>query len=67
MAGEFVLGMHGEMTHNGRRLAGMYPHEQVKLVEEVGAHIFGAVINTQARKSFPWNLARSVTFSKACT
>jgi dimethylamine---corrinoid protein Co-methyltransferase len=67
MAGEFVLGMHGEITHNGKRLAGMYPHEQVKLVEEAGAHIFGAVMNTQTNQSFPWNLARAVTFSKACT
>jgi len=67
MAGEFVLGMHGEMTHRGKRLAGLYPHEQVKLVEEAGAHIFGAVINTQTNQSFPWNLARAVTFSKACT
>lgn len=31
MADEFVRGMHGEITHNGKRLAGMYPHEQVKL------------------------------------
>ena len=66
MAGEFVLGMHGEITHNGKQLAGMYPHEQVKLVEEAGAHIFGAVVNTQTNQSFPWNLARSVTFNKAC-
>lgn len=67
MAGEFVLGMHGEITHNGKQLAGMYPHEQVKLVEDAGAHIFGAVVNTQTNQSFPWNLARSVTFTKACT
>jgi len=67
MAGEFVLGMHSELTHNGKRLAGLYPHDQVKLVEEAGAHIFGAVVNTNTTKSFPWNLARSVTFSKACT
>ena len=67
MAGEFVLGMHGDLTHHGKRLAGMYPHEQVKLVEDAGAHIFGAVVNTQTNRSFPWNLARSVTFAKACT
>ena len=67
MAGEFVIGMHGEITHNGARLAGLYPHEQVKLVEEAGAHIFGAVVNTDTRKSFPWNLARAVTYSKACS
>jgi len=67
MAGEFVLGMHGELTHNGILLAGLYPHQQVKLAEAAGAHIFGAVVNTQTNRSFPWNLARSVTFSKACT
>jgi len=67
MAGEFVLGMHGELTHNGQVLAGLYPHQQVKLVESAGAHIFGAVVNTQTNRSFPWNLARSVTFNKACT
>ena len=67
MAGEFVLGMHSELTHNGKRLAGLYPHDQVKLVEEAGAHIFGAVVNTNTTQSFPWNLARSVTFCKACT
>jgi len=67
MAGEFVLGMHGEITHNGKRLAGMLPHEQVKMVEAAGANIFGAVMNTQTIKSFPWNLARSITYNKACT
>jgi dimethylamine--corrinoid protein Co-methyltransferase len=34
MTGKFVLGMHGEITYGGRRLAGMYPHEQVKVVAE---------------------------------
>ena len=66
MAGEFVIGMHGEMTHNGKRLAGMFPHEQVKLAEEAGATIFGPVINTDAGRSIPWNIARSVTFTKSC-
>lgn len=67
MAGEFVLGMHGELTHNGKRLAGLYPHQQVKLVEEAGAHIFGVVVNTNSKRSFPWNLACSVTYCKACS
>jgi len=66
MAGEFVIGMHGEMTHNGKRLAGMFPHEQVKLAEEAGATIFGPVVNTDAGQSIPWNIARSVTFTKSC-
>lgn len=67
MAGEFVLGMHGRLTYDGKRLAGMYPHEQVKVCEVAGATIFGAVVNTNTSKSLPWNLARTCTFLKACT
>lgn len=66
MAGEFVLGLHGQMSFGGTRLAGLYPHQQVKLAEQAGATIFGPVCNTNASKSFPWNLARAVTFIKAC-
>lgn len=66
MAGEFVLGMHGELTYDGVRLAGLYPHQQVKIVEKAGGTIFGPVINTNSSKSFPWNLARAVTYVKAC-
>jgi len=66
MAGEFVLGMHGQLFYDGVRLAGLYPHQQVKLAEKAGATIFGAVVNTNSSKSFPWNLARAVTFMKAC-
>jgi len=67
MASEFVLGMHGEIEYNGKRLAGMYPHEQVKVCEEAGADIFGCAINVNASESTPWNLARAVTFVKATT
>ncbi len=66
MAGEFVIGMHGELTYDGVRLAGLYPHQQVKLAAKAGVRIFGAVVNTNSSKSFPWNLARAVTFMKAC-
>jgi dimethylamine--corrinoid protein Co-methyltransferase len=66
MTGEFVLGMHGRMTFDGVRLAGLYPHHQVKVCEKAGATIFGCVINTNSSMSFPWNLARTVTFTKAC-
>lgn len=66
MAGEFVLGMHGEISYDGVRLAGLYPHEQVKLAQKAGATIFGPAINTSPTKSFPWNLARTATFVKAC-
>ena len=64
MSGEFILGMHGEIRFNGKRLAGMYPHEQVKILEVVGADIFGPAINVNTSESIPWNLARTVTFVK---
>lgn len=67
MAGEFVLGMHGRLKYNDVRLAGLYPHQQVKLVEQAGASIFGAVVNTNCNMSFPWNIARVCTFIKACS
>lgn len=67
MAGEFVLGMHGQLEYDGVRLAGLYPHKQVKLAEKAGANIFGLVVNTNSNMSFPWNIARTVTFVKACT
>lgn len=66
-AGEFVLGMHGQLEYNGTRVAGLYPHMQVKLAEKAGANIFGAVVNTNTKQSFPWGIARTVTFIKACT
>ncbi len=66
MAGEFVLGMHGKLTYEGVRLAGLYPHQQVKLAEKAGATIFGPVVNNNSKKTFAFNLARAVTFCKAC-
>lgn len=67
MVGEFVLGMHGKLTYQGNRLAGMYPHQQVKAAEKAGVSIFGLVVNTNSNKSLAWNLSRTVTFVKACT
>jgi dimethylamine--corrinoid protein Co-methyltransferase len=64
MAGEFIIGVHGQMVFNGQRLAGMFPHEQVKVAEAAGVDIFGPVINTNCSQSFPWNIARTVTFVK---
>ena len=64
MCSEFVLGLHGEIAFDGVRLAGLYPHDQVKMAEAVGADIFGPAINVKASKSTPWNLARAVTFVK---
>jgi dimethylamine--corrinoid protein Co-methyltransferase len=66
MAGEFVLGMHGEVSHGGVRLAGLYPHEQVRLAQDAGVTIFGPAINTVTNRSIPWNLARAITYTKAC-
>jgi dimethylamine--corrinoid protein Co-methyltransferase len=67
MSAEMVLGFHGQLEYNGKRLAGMWPHQQMEVVQEAGAHVFGPVVNTNSRKSTPWNLARAITFVKACT
>jgi dimethylamine--corrinoid protein Co-methyltransferase len=67
MAAEFVLGMHGKVEYRGTRVAGLYPHQQVKLVEEAGAHVFGPVVNTNTRRSSAWNVSRAATFVKACS
>ena len=64
MAGEFVLGMHGKLTYDGVILAGLYPHKQVGLAEKAGSTVFGAVVNTNTARSFPWNIARVCTFMK---
>lgn len=66
MAGEFVLGMHGDLTWEGERLAGLYAHEQVRLAEKAGVTVFGPVCNTNTSESTPWNLSRAITFMKAC-
>ena len=67
MSSEFVIGMHGKLKYDGVRLAVLYPHEQVRICEKAGATIFGAVINTNSTKSFPWNIARVCTFLKECS
>jgi dimethylamine--corrinoid protein Co-methyltransferase len=64
MASEFVLGMHGKMTFDGKRLAGMFPHDQVKMVEAAGADIFGLAVNVNTSNTVPWNLSKAVTFVK---
>ena len=67
MAGESVMGIHGSIEYDGQIVAGLYPHQQVKLAEKAGASVFGPVCNTNTSKSLAWNLARAVTFIKACT
>jgi len=66
MAGEFILGMHSELEYDGVRLAGLYPHDQVKLAQKAGVTIFGPVVNTNTSETCPWNLSRAITFVKAC-
>jgi dimethylamine--corrinoid protein Co-methyltransferase len=67
MSSEFVLGMHGGLTYKDTRLAGLYPHHQVKVAEQAGVTIFGPVVNTNTGKSTAWNIARAVTYVKACS
>lgn len=64
-SGEFVLGMHGGVEFAGTRLAGLYPQDQVKVVQEAGADIYGLAVSTNSNRSVPWNLARAVTFTRA--
>ncbi len=66
MAGEYVLGMHGELFYDGVRLAGLYPHEQVKIAEKAGVTIFGPVVNINSSHSFAFDITRAVTMYKAC-
>jgi dimethylamine--corrinoid protein Co-methyltransferase len=66
MAGEFILGLHGELEYNGTRLAGLYAHDQLKLAQKAGVTIFGPVVNIKPSKTCPWNISRVVTFIKAC-
>jgi dimethylamine--corrinoid protein Co-methyltransferase len=66
MAGEFILGLHGELAYKGKRLAGLYAHDQVKLAQKAGATIFGPVVNMKISRSCPWNLSRAIAFIKAC-
>jgi len=66
MAGEFILGLHGDLSYKGTKLAGLYPHQQVKLAEQAGVSIFGPVVNTNTSETIAWNVARACTFVKAC-
>ena len=66
MAGESVMGIHGGIEFEGKSVVGLFPHQQVKMCEEAGANVFGAVCNTNTSKSLAWNMARAVTFVKEC-
>ena len=67
MSGEFILGMHGDIAYEGVRLAGLFPQDQVKLAQKAGVTIFGPAINILTNDSLPYNLARSLVFTKACS
>jgi dimethylamine---corrinoid protein Co-methyltransferase len=64
MASEFVLGMHGELEFDGDRLAGMWPKDQVRMVQQAGASIYGPAVNINTGRSTAWNIARAITFIK---
>lgn len=64
MSAENVLGIHGSIEYDGKPVAGMYPHEQVKLAQKAGVNVFGAVVNVNTSRTTAWNIARAVTFVK---
>jgi dimethylamine--corrinoid protein Co-methyltransferase len=66
-SGEFIIGMHGELTYGDTRLAGLYPREQMKTISRAGADICGLAVNTSTTESVAWNLSRAVTFIKSAT
>jgi dimethylamine---corrinoid protein Co-methyltransferase len=66
MASEMTLGMHGELEYDGKRLAGMWPHQQVQVVAAAGATVFGPAVNTNTTKSGAWNVSRAITLMKRC-
>ncbi len=55
----------GRLTYDGERLAGMYPHQQVQAAAKAGVDIFGVAVNSNTDRSTPYNLSRTVTFTKA--
>jgi dimethylamine---corrinoid protein Co-methyltransferase len=66
MAGELLLGTHGQLEYKGTRLAGLKPAGQLKVVQEAGATVFGPAVNTNTSRSTAWNTARAVTYVKPC-
>ncbi len=66
MAGEFVIGVHGELEWEGRRLAGMWPRDQVQVCQDAGVTLFGPAVNIRTDKSCAWNTAYSITVIKPC-
>jgi len=66
MAGEFVIGVHGELEWDGRRLAGLWPQGQLEVCQDAGVTLFGPAVNINTGKSCAWNTAYSLTVIKPC-
>jgi dimethylamine--corrinoid protein Co-methyltransferase len=66
MAGEFVIGVHGELAWEGTRLAGMWPRQQLEVAQDAGVTIFGPAVNIRSGRSCCWNTAYSLTVIKPC-
>ena len=66
MAGEFVIGVHGELEWEGRRLAGLWPRQQLEVCQDAGVTLFGPAVNIRTGKSCCWNTAYSLTVIKPC-
>jgi dimethylamine--corrinoid protein Co-methyltransferase len=66
MAGEVVLGTHGQLEHGGVRLAGLKPEGQLRVVQAAGATIFGPAVTVNTGKTVAWNTARALTLCKPC-
>ena len=67
MAGEIVLGTHGELEYGGTRLAGLKPEGQCRVVQQAGATVFGPAVNVNTSRSVAWNTARALTWVRPCT
>ena len=66
MASEFVLGMHGQLEFEGKRLAGLWPVDQLRVAQEAGATIFGPAVNINTGRTVAWNVARAIAIIKPC-
>jgi dimethylamine---corrinoid protein Co-methyltransferase len=66
MAGEVVLGTHGQLEYRGTRLAGLKPEGQCRVVQEAGATVYGPAVNVNTSRTVAWNIARALTFMKPC-
>ena len=66
MSSEHIIGIHGSIEYDGKVVAGLYPHDQVKLAAKAGVNVFGAVVNTNPCRSYAWNIARALCMVKEC-